>query len=336
MLGLERSTKLVESIDDHLKDMAFFYNLIESSLDLDLIEYEMSFASNRALLRLIAVQDSSELLCHSKIESTVATECIVAGLSRLLFANHDTNYSLFLEGNYLAGLAGASILIRRELELVVQNLFLGLIRSAETAPASVEPAGSRHSVTDSFTLSILAIFVRNLRGDIAIGSRIFPALQKFVSFHRFAMLDVIPETKEHEKSLTVAKLHSLSQRDVSRSILRCSIAVAHLILYQASNDTNTPENVIVECLNWFCLELGVSFPLLEHASGEASAGFVHQMAGEEWENWMGQEYLKTSLHQKESGIRYLEENGTMLNTLYLVQTHDGISQLQNLRREPRV
>lgn len=31
-------------------------------------------------------------------------------------------------------------------------------------------------------------------------------------------------------------------------------------------------------------------------------------------NWMGEAYLKTSLHQKESGIGYLDENGTMFDS----------------------
>jgi hypothetical protein len=348
LLGLERPPHCGLTIQEASKEFVWFYGAIESEYDLQYLRGEMSCASRRGLMRLIAFQDAVDLL-SDKVDNAAAVESLVVGLPRLLGRGQGdtaTNLRKYaesksgdgvpdLDGNYLAGLSGSSSWVRGALRSNVRALFRTLGRVIERAVSrrsDNESLECRVS-TDSLVLSILAVFVGNIRkddlDDVVVESDILTILPKIFSAHRFAVLEDVVEGKDDEEAFVVKKLQTICRRDLSRAILRCSTAAAHVIIYQAvSRDTLSPGEVKTAslCLAMLLGELAVTFPFLEHATGTGIAATVSKRADEDWERWYESCYTKsksTSTAQKKvpggkvgsSGIQYLQEHGTTLNVV---------------------
>lgn len=348
LLSLEQPSHCMLTVQEASKEFVWFYGAIESEYDLEYLRGEMSCASKRGLMRLIAFQDVVALL-SDKVDSTAAIESLVVGLPRLLgrgqgdtatnllkYAERKNGYGVpDLDGNYLAGLSGSSSWIRGALRGNIRALFRVLGRvmvrtvSRQSDNESVECGVS----ADSLVLSILAVFVGNIRkddlDDVVVESDILTILSNIFKAHRSAVLDDLAEVKDDEEAFVVKNLQAICQRDLSRAILRCATSAAHVIIYQAvSYDSLRPRDAETTslCLGLLIGELAVAFPFLEHATGTDIAAAVPKQADEDWKRWCESCHTKsksTSTPQKKvtgeqvgrSGIQYLREHGTTLNVI---------------------
>jgi hypothetical protein len=348
LLGLERPSHCVLTVQEASEEFVWFYGALESEYDLEYLRSEMSCASKRGLMRLIAFQDVVALL-SDKVDSTAAIESLVVGLPRLLGRGQgDTATNLLkyaeskngdgvpdLDGNYLAGLSGSSSWIRGALRGNIRALFriLGRVMDRTVSRQSDNESVECRVSADSLVLSILAVFVGNIRkddlDDVIVESDILTILPKIFKTHRSAVLDDLTEFKDDEEAFVVKNLQAICQRDLSRAILRCSTAAAHVIIYQAvSNDSLRPRGrqTTSLCLGMLIGELAVTFPFLEHATGKSIGATVPTQANADWERWYESCHTKSkaaSTAQKKiageqvgsSGIQYLREHGTTLNVI---------------------
>jgi hypothetical protein len=368
LLGLERPSHCMLTVQEASKEFEWFYGALESEYDLEYLRSEMSCASKRGLMRLIAFQDVVALL-SDKVDSTAAIESLVVGLPRLLGRGQGdtaTNLRKYaesksgdgvpdLDGNYLAGLSGSSSWIRGALRDNIRALFriLGRVMDRTVSRQSDNESLECSVSADSLVLSILAVFVGNIRkddlDDVVVESDILTILPKIFKTHRSAVLEDLAEVKDDEEAFVVKNLQAICQRDLSRAILRCSTAAAHVIIYQAvSRDSLSPKYAETTslCLGMLLGELAVAFPFLEHATGTSIAATVPKQADEDWERWYESCHTKsksTSTAQRKvtgeqvgsSGIQYLREHGTTLNVIVQATSQKQSSRQKGLASAQR-
>jgi hypothetical protein len=338
------------SVDLATVELARFYSLAASESDIEYIKGEMERASKRALLRLIPIVEVRSLLSDSggsaAIVSPVAIEALAVGIPRLLGrgyperhpkgqdVDHVAEPMEDLGGNYLSNLSGSSARLLRTLRLNSLELTYTLGRVAEHALSRRNASSFESSLSvDSMILALLAAFtcviLPNDMGEVVAKSGVLSIIPVVIRQHRDSISSNLRATegKEDEKSIIVRDLHAMSQREVSRSVLRAAVAAAHVIIYQASRQSSPANETGVTpaslCLDLLIDELAFALPHIENAVQEALTILRQKHAQGDWEKWCDLSVKtensgsltarpKIQRHQVgKSGVKYLLEHGMM-------------------------
>ena len=342
LLGLDRPFHSNLSVEEASGELALFYVAIESDNDIQYLNDEMACATKRGLMRLIAMHEAVALL--RKVDNSVAIESLVAGFPRLLgrgqsdVAANLQKYSVgqnhtmvpYLGGNYFAGLSGSSAMVQEALRSSVRSMFRRIGQIAESAVSRRNLKENIESFVslDSLVLSLLTVFVGNIRMedlDAAISeSGILTILPRVVSAHRSAILEGLVKVKQDEEFFIVKTLETICQRDLSRAMLRCSTALAHVILYQAATRASlgpVEAKTASQCLGMLLGELAVTFPFLEHSFASTMVTAVSKQGEGDWGKWYQSYHPKAKWNPSgqnnvgSAGIQYLQENGITLNVV---------------------
>jgi hypothetical protein len=318
-----------QSASDTVKDVSWFFRRVKSAAYLESVRYHMCCASNRALLRVIVIEDLASLLRENANRVDVALDSIVACLPNLLGhgrakvhpSTKKKNWNL--DGHCLADVSGANLIFRSEIMVGVSSIFRTLVEVLDgTAIGKQSNQGIETKVmVDSFVLSVLATFVGSLRDKFdSLGSDVLNVLKKLLSWHRSAIFEDDSNLESFTGQQIVRFIHSVAQRDLSRVVLSFSVTAVHLILYQLLAST---EKVTIEssegddCLEWFFSELGDVFPAVELARGEALSAVTAGLAKEELERWHERTISSERSMQKQEAkkavaLMYLRDHGTAI------------------------
>jgi SPRY domain/UBA/TS-N domain len=340
------------SVDDVAAELSFFYNLIDHRSDLEYLESQMALASKRGLLRLVSLGQIVRLVNTIDEKNVALIESLVVGIPRqlgrgkpeptwLLRAVLDDDQRAEsvpdVDGSYLSRLSGSNLKVKEALRNQVCALFESLGRVANQAISQRSHSDlslDYISSNDSLVLTIMTIFVGHMRfddiDDIVSGSCILSILPKVLSVHRHAILrDTEMDVSDDDMPIACSALREICQRDVSRAILRCAVAAAHVVIYQVTMDRgrdNTEPTCSVACLNLLLDELAITFQFIEQSSLSSMSDVVAKKSEEEWQSWISARFAgKTAGRTGEVGhlrrtkgascLRYLREHGTMLNNI---------------------
>jgi hypothetical protein len=348
LLSLERSEESVPTFDDVAIAFSFLFSTIKCEGDLEYLRTEKTRSTKRAMMRLIAMHETITLLSDSSglpaVKSTVAIESLAIGIPRLLgrgysqrVRKHDSQRSggqvEDLGGHYLTGIFGSDILLKRALKKNAHELLHILVRVVERAMTRRKQNNSSESVIsiDSMILSLLGTFIIVLRGEevheFVRSTPLLSVITQILNEHRHAVLGNLLDPGDHEVERVgsvVKDLYKISDREVSRSVLRAAVAVAHVTLYQVSapSKSRSSDPITLSLSSDLLLdELAATLPLIEAAVVETLSEYEKKCSDNEWDNWcdlsMQPESLKTPTKPKvlkeqvgKSGVKYLEEHGT--------------------------
>ena len=329
---------------DVMKVAAGLFSIIRSVEDIKIIEEEMRASSRRAILRLVSIHGMVQLVSKCGSNELMSLESLCVCIPRILGRGQTdffltprrsgedlmqmTRFSEYeLDGHYLSGLAGSDSSIRQWIEATAQDLVHQLSRllSVEVTRRN----GLLHDevvLVDSLTLSILAVFAvyfRRISNNVdSQDSSAIHSIIDVLSVHRGAGLAKSKVLASSETEI-VANLQALCQRDISRSILRCGVAVIHVLTNQVSEQRQVPSVLSMElCANVLLNELEVLSLQLEQATWKRVSGAAEAKLVDEVRSWTSlavrdshstrSKYKSRGQHGR-VGLLYLEENGTMLN-----------------------
>lgn len=349
LLSLERPGESDQTFDEAATTFSFLFSTIKCEGDLEYLGAEMSRSTKRAMMRLIAMHEIITLLSDSgglpAVDSPVAIESLAIGIPRLLgrgyserVRKHDSQRSggqvEDLGGHYLTGLFGSDMLLKRALRKNAHELLHILVCVVERAILTRRKQNnSSESVVsiDSMILSLLGTFIIVLRAEevdeLVRNTPLLSIITQILNEHRHAVLGNLLDPGDHEDEKAgsvVEDLYKISQREVSRSVLRAAVAVAHVTLYQASapSKSRSAEPITLSRSSDLLLdELAATLPLIEAAVVETISEYKKKCANNQWDNWcdlsMQSESPKTPSKQivqreqvGQSGVKYLEEHGT--------------------------
>jgi len=327
------------SVDAASSEFSRFYDTVSDKSDIDYLESEMVRASKRGILRLVSLCEIGKLASTINADSMTLIESLLVGLPRQFgrgkadsSATHRMSMNgqivpRDLDGSYLSQLSGSCLSIKSALREQFLSLFqsLGRATDATVSQRSQENASLEYiSSNDSFLLSALAVFVGNMRhediDEIVSRSSVLSFLPKIFSAHRRAILR---DTRENEVNiLSFDSLEQVCQRDISRAILRCAVAAAHVLVYQAAQGSRldgTDLKCNVPCVSSVLAELDTTISFIEHSSQRALSSSVAKRSVDEWEFWINSELpegpsVASEKNQDVSlGLRFFRDHGTMLS-----------------------
>ena len=346
LLGLETPLGKTLGVDNAAAGFSRLCSLITCEADIEYLTEEMARSTKRAFLRLIPIAEMITLLTDSGgqkgLESPVAIESLAIGISRLLGRGYsevsrkqddhrNAGRTDDLGGHYLSNLPGASVVFRRALQNCVHKLLHSLSSIAERSLSRRKQSNSSESLVsiDSMMLSLLASFTSVLREEdiasVVLQSDLMSVIPEVLAVHRDSILgNPIGSNKEDVKVAVVKDLHEISHREVSRSVLRAAVAVAHVIIYQTlscSNPTDAVTSSLSRCLEVLLHELSVTLPLVESALKDAMLDYKQRHTCGQWEKWCElrmkvdcprtpKSKQKGQRHQVgRSGVNYLNDHG---------------------------
>ena len=350
MLGLERTMDQKVSVGEAIAEMSLLFTQVESEDDLAYVSSEMEYASKRALLRLIPIVEIASLLSDSggscTIDSPVAIESLAIGVPRLLGRGYPERLRKQqdgrriagpvegLGGHYLSNLSGSSCVLRRTLRQYSLGLIQTLGKVAQNALSRRSLSSSFESLisVDSMTLALLATFISVIlpedAEEVVVNSGILSIIPNILRDHR----DHVPGNSgilgsaEDDKSSVVRDIHSMGQREISRSLLRSSVASAHVIIYQVSRHANSTGRPVSLCLDLLIKEMDQTLPRIESAIGDTLSDYRKKQANSEWDKWCelsmkaenpGLTTPKRNVQRHQvgkSGVNYLFEHGMLQTT----------------------
>jgi hypothetical protein len=345
LLSLESPIDKATDIDGVEADLSQLFHLITCEEDLNYLREEMVRSTKRALLRLMPIIEIVTLLTdssgHAGIDSPVAIESLAIGIPRLLgrgyselSSKQDSQRMVSrkedLGGHYLSKLPGVPGICRRALQDNVHKLLLTLSWIAGRALLRRKQSIAPESLVsiDSMILSLLASFTTVLHKEdiefVVLNSELLSVIPEVLRIHRESVLRKSMGADDEIQPSVVKDLHEISRREVSRSVLRAVVAVAHVIIYQAltcKRQAGTATDALSRCLEILLNELSVTLPLVEDALKDASQSYQKKQADGQWEKWCelltkadrprtpGSKSKARSHQVGRSGVNYLEEHG---------------------------
>jgi hypothetical protein len=345
-LGTDDGQKLPSAV--MINDLSSLFDLVKDKADVDYLREEMKFATKRALLRLVAARESVLLLSNNGngnllIESPVALEAVVVGVSRLLghgqplvSGHNESRMSASSEDlgvHFSWRLSGSPRVILYYLQTQVHCLFrnLGGALRATVKRRSASSASESLVSIDSLVLSLLTSLTVTLGPhdieDAVVGSGLMEILPMILSVHRTAVSNDRPSqgmTNESSKSALICDLQAICQRDISRCVLRAAVAAALVLTYQSFQHLEAHLSAGSLCLEALLNELAVTLPLMEGIVSETRNSASLNLQNDQWEKWFESSFptkiSRTSPTRApaqsqqvgKSGVTYLWENGTML------------------------
>jgi len=307
-----------------------FYNLLESESDIEYLRAEMNVATRRGVVRLASIDGMAALLSSDRIKSPVWIECLCVGLPRLLGPSQDDSRedaptAPAARGEYpnhrFPDLAGSSCRLRVALQQEIRKLnqSLGLILDRETAKRSKSSSSGHMTAIDSLVLSLLAVFAgQATRDDVVQESKVLDCIPQILAIHRPSILESSNcAENDDEKMRAATAIQAIFQRDVSRAVLRCSVAVAHAVSYQTIC-FESDSQMLSHCLIVLMGELAATLPLVLADTYAKLPESVSRRFDNEVCLWAGScsQKHKDRLLQNESntpyhGLRFLLEHGTL-------------------------
>ena len=342
--SLDFSTSEV-TLDVASQEISSFYMVVKEESDLDFLRSEMEAASKRALLRLVSLREVVGILSNGgdsskgEINNPVTLEAIIVGLPRLLgrsqteamarirkqklgrpvvsdaqdLGNHYSSYSYWSHKNTQIAIRGEIHRMFRVLGQIADKVML-LRRCGGSAESSIS--------LDSLLLSLLTVFTTTLKKEdikaIVHDSGIMKIIPWLISQHKDSLVvDNSPESTGHQS--VVKKLQVVCQREISRSVLRASVAASHALIFQTSlliGKKAEESSIMSMCTDLLFGELQAIFKTTEEVFAEISHLFVQKRADADWESWCHVvcptfDSKKTSSQRQvgNAGLEYLEEHG---------------------------
>lgn len=348
LLGLERVEGSMHSpgVEETLNDLSWFFGVVQGEEDLNILQSEMMGASRRAATRLACLQEMVSLVNYVGDGNMVAIESLMLGLPRLLgrgqsdsgqvkraIAERDQGSDVVpeVDGTYTSRINASHLSIRSALKRQVLELFRRLGRVIGTAidrRNDTTKSNCDISSIDSLVLAVLSVFVGNApRSDvdeILSESDVLEMLPRVFKTYRSVLLSDLVDAFKDSKEVSVA-IRSICERDLARSVMRCAVAVAHVILYQTTQAGGEELSKTPAALQFLLNELAVTFPFAEHVARSALENVVARRVDEEWQTWCtstrskkpasGQLRTDETGRQRglSTGIQYLLEHGTILH-----------------------
>lgn len=346
LLSLDTSSSSQEHVDIDTAgaDFSRFYKIVSSRADIEFLKDEYRRATRKALLRLIPIQQI-HCLVESCCENENAVESLLVGIPRLLGRGyidvsrplsdrHGSDYRDGLGGHYLSNTSGGARSILKLLDQSVHQLLNAICELVDDGLQRREKKNSSQSLIsfDSMTLACLPCLTVVLQQEgiraFVLNSKLLTMLPSILNTHR---ANVSPSDmnllSEGEKSSVIKLLHDSSNTEISRAILRSTVALIHIISYQAWNvpdpDVCSEGNIVSGFLKILFEELDHLIPLvfdsIERSIGEARKSQMDM----QWERFceessnadaIGKYRAKKNAHQHEVGrygARFIQEYGML-------------------------
>jgi len=344
LLSLDYSSSGQDAIDIDTAgaDFSRFYRLVSSSEDIELLKEEYRRATRKALLRLIPIQQILRLV-DTCCESPYASESLLVGIPRLLGrASVDANraqserYGLNshqeLGGHYLSNISGGALSILKLLDKSVHQLINAICDLVHLGlDGRREDTGSQSLISfDSMTLTCIpcltVVLQRDGIRDFVLNHKLLDVLTSILDIHRANITQPGTEFPHEGERRSVAKLLRDSiHTELSRSILRATVALVHVTSYQAWNITQaevrSDSNVIAGFLKILFEEFDHLIPQVSSSIERSMVEIRKNRMDLQWErfrdksltvNTTGRQHTKTKLQRHQvgrSGARFIQEHG---------------------------
>ena len=345
-------------VSDAAREITSLYEAVERKSDLDFFRKEMEAASRRSILRFISVREVVRLLLESEelsrdIEKFIALEALVVGLPRLLGRSPTESLLRIRKQNpnrqdgsrpvesHALFTAGSDKLTRRALQSDVHKLFelLGRIAARSMTLRSQLTSSEAVMPVDSLVLSVLTVFTITLKDEIidevVHGSKIIERIQEILSQHGDSVAEDCSQPADSKASV-VKTVQAVCQREISRSVVSASVAVAHAVIFQTAHrmksnsssaritnqQTEKETATMAICFELLFGELKKALDNTENIVAGTSKSAVTRRQDDDWERWREasltdstqttrNEEKKGSVRQVGgAGLLYLLENGT--------------------------
>jgi hypothetical protein len=324
-------------------DISYLFSIVDDESDLKYIEEEMILSTRRGLLRFSSLGAIAHLIAKLDVKNTAFLESLIVGLPRLLGKgkgeqtstlgslqedNSRVECTPYLDGNYLYRLAGSDYRIVAAIRNLVISLYAGFGQISDHIVSHRTYEGSSRdmfSFHDSLILSIMTSFIGHFRRDdfedILSRSRLLSFLPKVLASHRHSATQRFDtDNVENDLQLQCALLGKIIQRDISRAILRCSVAVAHVVTYQGIIYMDAG---FFPCVDLLLSELSLTFPIIEQDSMSFFEDEALLRSKSDWQCYLSSldigdtpvvanlPVVKTVV----SGLSHLQLQGTLLSNL---------------------
>jgi hypothetical protein len=348
LLGLDASFSSQECTDIDLvgADFSRFYMVISSKADLDFLKDEFHRSTKRALLRLMPIQQI--LVLVQSCENTNVVESLLVGIPRLLgrgsfdvnrpqsehygSSSHDE-----LGGHYFSNVCAGASGMRQCLDQSVHQLLNAICGLVEQGLERRKVDATSQSLIsfDSMTLACIPCLTVALRADdvkaFVLNSKLLKILPSILSIHRPSVTP--PDMRvlvENEESSVIKLLHNSSHTEVSRAILRATVALTHVISYQTWNildaDDSSECNMISGFLHILFNELESLIPLVFDSIEKSMRESRKSQMNKQWEMFceessiadaIGKRRSNTKVHQHQVGkygTRFIQKYGMLTMT----------------------
>jgi hypothetical protein len=276
------------------------FEVIVTTDDLDFLREGMSLATGRAILRLIALEEISDLLAKSPGDNSVWREVIFLAVPRLLGRGRSVTFDLFslrkeplecaskLDGLFSSGLSGASLQGKTRLRAVALCTYKELGTIMEDLVDRLESglvAASDRAVASTF-LSILPVFGCQYEvdeiDDFLFASKIIQSLPRILRAYRKTLHAFIAQQSVSQGLAEICK------RDLCIAVLRCSSAVSYVLLFQAASFANRTNDVKItaEIISLLLNELAAILPIVEANWQVSLSAAAVQQVDEDFERWI--------------------------------------------------
>ena len=339
-LNIKKAPSCVIVVEEFVSELSSFFSLVGNENDLKFIESEMVLATQRGLLRYSSLSEIVRIVGLLNIKSISLIESLTVGFSRQLGRGKvdrnqvwrtatDDNLNVesmpYLDGNYLFRLDGSDDKVITALRKLIISLFTNIGQIAEQLIARRSEIDCPLKF-DSLLLSILTVFITHFRrddfDDIISESRLFVFLPKILSMNRYSVQQTMDSVcTEGDSQLQFATLVKIFQRDVARAILRCSVALTHVLSYQGIVDVGTSSS---GCVDFALRELKHVFLLVEQDSRRILKEEVRVRSKKDWQYYVTTDESgnvfdasKCSGKTYVSGLTYLQHHGSLLTNFSL-------------------
>jgi len=344
LLSLDTSYSTQKDIDiDQIgADFLRLYKRVSSTTDLDLLRQEFRRSTRKALLRLIPINQILTLL-ESSYNCSSTVESLLVGVPRLLGRGYidsmrsrseydDTHSYGELGCHYLSNTSGGAGSLRQLLRDSVHKLFNVICSLAEDGiERRKEDATSESFVSlDSMMLACIPCLTIVLRREdiksFVLESKLLTLVPSILNTHRRYLTSYDTMTpSEAEEISVINSLHNISHAEVARAILRATVALIHVISFQAWNmsfvDTSSEIALASACLEVVFNEFQSLNPLVKDAAKKSTLDIEHHQRQVQWERFC-EEYtsadsarkhiMNAKVHHHQvgrSGARFIQENG---------------------------
>ena len=338
----------VVAVEDAVSDMSHIFRTVKRKDELDILQKEMKANARGSLLRLISAQALLKLSLKAEkagrtSDNLAALESLVHGLPRVL--GRSPTYSLTNMRNIITSpardsqtilSAGVDRLIRQALRNCTLKLLNVLVEIAACAVSRRSKVGAVESVVsvDSLILSILTVFTVILRDDCAYEvvseSKILIVIKDVLAKHADSIAASSP-LPIGEQVPIIKKLQEICHLEVSRSVLRASVAAVHAIVFQTSHRTSrvsrqskdrTEKEMLIRVSSYDFLfgEIGMAIERTSKFVSESRQLALARKKDEDWKRWCHTNSMSTHALSREkraksrqvgaAGLVYLQENGT--------------------------
>eukprot|EP00934_Nitzschia_sp_Nitz4_P003657 Nitzschia sp. Nitz4//scaffold7_size249615//147593//154025//NITZ4_001184-RA/size249615-processed-gene-0.359-mRNA-1//-1//CDS//3329558463//3647//frame0 len=328
LLSMESVRDRPLSLSGAVSDLSMLLASTKCLADIDILRTEVSRASKRALLRLVAISETGSLLENSaEHEIEGAEEGVIAGVAKLLGRGTSvigTAEQGDLGGHYLSYLPGASWPFRAALGSSVRSLWATLSSVLRNTISRFAQTGSHgaHS-RDSQVLTILVAFTTPMHESdlnfVLVDCKLLSTISELLDI--YYPICVSSVSTGGTDIAVVKNVSDLSTREVARSIVKAAVSVSHVISYQVlQNCSQLAHSGLPECLALVVAQLSRVVELVENAVKVSTKDSRRYLSDKQWEKWLESQtqdtIMKTPVKQRRphrqvghSGVTFLQSHG---------------------------